>query len=113
MNNKSVTNIAIETLLESRPGLLCFLFYKDHLRLQAPADKIISESGGLSSGEQILITIALDLWCASGKTNIYDILTTLDDRNFMNFIKAMLIMRGIPLEKINFNSLVNEAELFI
>ncbi len=92
---------AIDMIFGSRPGLKSHMFGQDKFRLCAEPEDILENALGLSSGEQILLKIALDLWSGSGQTDLYDLLTTLDEGNFINFLKALLIMRGLKTKDIN------------
>ena len=101
MTTKTPIYLAIDMIFRSNPGLKTYMFGQDKFRLRAEPEDIIENASGLSSGQQILLRIALDLWSGSGKTDLYDLLTTLDEENFINFLEALLIMRGLKTKQLN------------
>jgi hypothetical protein len=101
---------AISISLKKHPHLINYLFEKHRPRLSDAAENILEASFALSSGENLLIQIALDMWSGSGGTNIYDMLTVLDDQNFVNVLSALLTLRQMPYQIIKINNIPNETE---
>ena len=56
----------ISVLLSSHPQLINFLFDKKEARLSASPDVLLNQAQGLSSGEQVLLKLSIDLWCGQG-----------------------------------------------
>lgn len=64
---------AIEQVVgESR--LLEFLFDSSRPKLRQPADELLKAARGLSSGEYLLVKLALDLWCEQGQMTLTELL---------------------------------------
>lgn len=84
---------SISILLANDPQLLDFLFTKDRRYLNGSPEDIIISMGMFSSGEQLLIRAALDLWSSSGSCSVGDIIKTLDDCRFESFLLAVEKLR--------------------
>lgn len=79
----------IKGLLQFHPHLFWCLFSPESIsqnELRASRNDILK---GLSSGEVVLVKIALDIWNESGHTEIVELLK-LDDRNRATFVNAFL-----------------------
>jgi len=63
----------ISELLAERRELLDWLFDPERARLRHPAEVLKNKSSGLSSGDRVLIKIAIDLWCEQGGAQITDL----------------------------------------
>ncbi len=83
----------IMIFMQKYPSLLTFLFFKTKPELNGSPETIKKRSCCFSSGEQVLINIALDIWSNSGDAKIND-LYTLDPENFQNVVKALVRARG-------------------
>lgn len=83
----------LKRLFQKHPELLTFLFDRRQARLNAAPEVILERAQGMSSGERILVRIALDLWNSSGETNLLDPIERLDRDNFENFISALHLLR--------------------
>ena len=81
----------INIILKSYPHLKKYLFFNN--RLTQNSKILISESSHMSSGEQILIKVALDLWDSSGNSLLKDIYQSLDSENYHNVIKSINLKR--------------------
>lgn len=91
---------AIRIVFAKYPELLKFLFDQNKPELRKPPAQIIKEARGFSSGQYVLIKVAIDIW--NGSTcyaKINEILYTLDPDNFSNVILALTKLRG---QKLNF-----------
>jgi hypothetical protein len=80
-------------LFKSYPALEKFLFQSRVPRLNEPPDVLLNQAGCFSSGEQILIRVALDLWSGEGGTKLSDIIHRLDDNNFTNVMAGIVYCR--------------------
>jgi hypothetical protein len=69
----------MEYLLCKHPKLLDFIFNDSHPTLRAHPEKLLIQAEAFSTGERILIQVALDLWDGSGKTQFLDIIYKLDE----------------------------------
>lgn len=81
--------LEIEVLLSNNIQLLTFIFHSKEPRLRAPATVILFESGVFSSGQQILIQLALDIWDGSGHTQVMDLVHLLDSQNYSRAMKVL------------------------
>ncbi len=84
---------AISRVLANHPHLLKFLFEPERARLRAPADLLREESKDFSSGEDLLIRVALDLWSGSGDAHIWELIEILDDENLNHVADALQFLR--------------------
>jgi hypothetical protein len=57
----------VSTLLGEDPQLLSFLFAKEAARLRLQPDELINAATSMSSGEYVLVKLAIDLWCGQGR----------------------------------------------
>lgn len=101
---KRLANI-MHLLFKSYPELEQFLFNPETPNLNEPPEDILTQIGVFSSGEQILIRVALDLWSGEGGTRLYDMIYRLDDHNFTKVMAAILYMRLPQLDSRTLNHL--------
>ncbi len=73
--------------------LLEFLFEKDRARLRQEPEILLDRSSGYSSGQQILIRTALDLWSGSGDVKMWQIIEGLDDETYENVLLGLRHLR--------------------
>jgi hypothetical protein len=57
-------------------------------------DTLIDRSGPWSTGEKMLVDVALDLWNGRGTTTLMDAIGKLDTPNYARVLEAMAIRRG-------------------
>lgn len=81
--------LLIEQIFSNHPQLLEFFFDKSQPRIRFEPLDMIKEAGCFSSGEQVLIRVALDMWSCSGNAKVWQLLETLDHENFSNVLKAL------------------------
>ncbi len=81
--------LIIVELLRADDRLLEFVFNSVKAELRTCPQTLIEESRCLSSGEQILIRVALDIWSAEGFATVGELLTALDYSRFEDVIWAM------------------------
>ena len=79
---------AISLIFSGRADLLSWLFDPKKPRLRFPADEILVRARGFSSGEQLLIKFAVDLWCEQGDFRSHE-LQSLDTNSVLRVLKAV------------------------
>ena len=84
---------AICILLDGHSWIRQYLFTDDFSELREDAE--ILKKNPFSSGEKLLVTIALDVWNGSGGTRLDEIFHTLDERNYRNLLNAMAFIRSM------------------
>lgn len=84
---------AISLLLANDSYLLDYLLDNNRVGLVASEDDLIRMSGGYSSGQKLLIRMAMDIWSLSGDSQLSEILYRLDDVRFEAFLLAMHRLR--------------------
>ena len=84
---------AIQILLCHHSKLFLFLFDPLNYCLNTSPDVLLEKATCFSSGEYILIQMALDIWSSSGYAHIYELLLHLDYKNFCRAIEAFHLLR--------------------
>jgi hypothetical protein len=82
-------------IFRNHPKLLDFLFQKDKPQLRLESERLLFDAGIFSSGEKILVRLALDLWDGSGKVSLWDIVERLDCENYRNVLLGLRHLRRI------------------
>jgi hypothetical protein len=72
----------LKLVFRNHSKLLTFLFEADHPRLRRDPAALLSEAGALSSGERVLVRLALDLWNGNVGVRIWELIEELDESNF-------------------------------
>ena len=85
----------IKGIFVQDPEMVDWLFLKDKPELFADPDTVMQKAGAFSSGQQILIRVALAVWCWYEGTNIVDICRRLDNKNFQAVMMAMVELRKL------------------
>ena len=85
---------AIHQVVKKHTKIIDYMFDPKNHRLCADPKDILYEAGILSSSEFLLLQVALDMWSASGNTQIYDLLVNLDEENFINVLNGLLLLRN-------------------
>lgn|SRR3990167_1010160 len=80
---------AIKILLSKHSQLLEFLFQSELPLLNEDAEDLIEQARAFSSGEFLLIRLALDIWSKQGDVFFWEILATLDSRNTFNVSRSI------------------------
>lgn len=96
---------AVRIICAKHPEILRFLFNPQKPELRIWPEGLLFEARGFSSGQLALIKIAIDLW--SGCTvysDLNEILYTLDSDNFSNVILALVKLRGLRPEFLDYIS---------
>ena len=90
------TYSVIAIIFRNHPYLLRFLFEDRSPRIRFQPMELRRRAANFSSGEQLLIRVALDVWSGSGNAKIWQILETLDADNFLNVLVALAKLRSRP-----------------
>lgn len=85
----------IAKLMEPYPELVEWMFCKNKPELFGSPEFILREAGIYSSGEIVLLQVALDVWCGGGGTRVSDVCRTLDGRNFKAALEAMIELQKL------------------
>lgn len=80
---------AISLLLANDPMLLDFLLKPCRTALCAPPARLRREARCFSSGQQILVKTALDIWGDYGSVQLSDIIFRLDELRLSSFLLAV------------------------
>lgn len=83
-------------LFRNHHKLLEMLFELKIARLRKPPEDLLEEIDVYSSGERILIQVALDLWDGSGKAYFWDILYRLDNEILLELMQGLEYLKLIP-----------------
>jgi hypothetical protein len=77
-------------IFRNHPGLLDFFFEKKEPRIRMRAIEMRKAAFGMSSGEQLLLRVALDVWSGSGNAKIWQLINpTLERPNMKIFNEAV------------------------
>src|ERR1700722_5325782 len=69
--------------------LLDFFFDPNEPRLRRLPEELLKESAVMSSGEDLLVRLALDLWSGSGDARVWELIEILDEENFIYVLRAL------------------------
>ncbi|MEI6811049.1 MAG: hypothetical protein WCK60_03325 [Candidatus Nomurabacteria bacterium] len=92
---------ALSSLYAHNENLLHLLLNPDCPSLMTSSDGLKLYCKALSSGEQVLLRIGLDIWDGSGGIHFNELYETLDDKNFQKMLQVLLFLRS-PKEAILF-----------
>lgn len=81
--------VAMTKLFAANAELLPLVFHRDQPRLRYEPGIILAQVCGLSSGEYLLVRLALDMWNDSGGVRIQELISRLDSTNFANAMAAL------------------------
>lgn len=84
---------AISRVFMSHEYLLPFFFDTEQPRVRLAPEKMLRQADGMSTGEFLLIKIALDIWSGSGNARVWELIENLDQQNFSFVLQALLISR--------------------
>jgi hypothetical protein len=94
---------AINYFLCRHPKLLDFVFDPKKPRLRKPPEKLLIEGRYLSSGEYLMVRVAMDLWSGSGNAKVYELIENLDPENFKRVLKAIIDLGPKPSARSSFD----------
>lgn len=89
----------LNLIFAKHPELLHFLFDRHEPCLRQDAETLLCEAGVFSSGEKILIQVALDLWSGEGQARFWDIVQRLDVWNYFNLLAGLRLLRTTELDE--------------
>ena len=90
---------AVSKLFVHHQHLLNGIFNINTPRLTAePVDLLTHYQQCLSSGEYVMVKVALDIWCSAGGAQVSELLDILDVHNFCNVLIALSSARGREIE---------------
>ncbi len=80
---------SIKFLLGNHRKLLHFLFHPSKPLLRSAPEVLLSEAGVFSSGEYLLVQIAIDFWDGTGNAKLADIYSILDRDIYIRVLKTI------------------------
>jgi hypothetical protein len=83
----------LNLIFSNHPGFLEFLFHQDEPRLRDEPELLLTKAAAFSTGEKILIRIALDLWSGQGRVSLWDIVERLDLDNYEHVLAGLRHLR--------------------
>ena len=84
---------ALNLIFSKHPEFLEFVFDKSVPRLRDEPEVLLTQAGVFSTGEKILIRIAIDLWCGKGNVNLWDMVERLDLYNYKHVLAGLRHLR--------------------
>ena len=84
---------AMVILYEGNMHIKNFMFNESMTKLNWPSKQLKNELSFLSSGEQVLARIGLDIWDGSGGIFFNELYQELDYRNFEKIINLLIFLR--------------------
>jgi hypothetical protein len=85
----------LNLIFRSHPQFLGHLFETDRARLRKPPEVLLEAAAAFSSGERVLICVALDLWSGVGGVRLWDLVERLDDENYHHVLAGLRHLRPI------------------
>ncbi len=86
---------AISLVFLDHPYLEDFFFDPKMAQLKASPLEILELSKSFSSGERLLIQVALDIWSGTGEAKLSEVLERLDEANVHNVLNGLgFLVRG-------------------
>ena len=96
MNLQTAHKISvIQTLFQDDEQLIEFLFSHKCPELRESPRKLLKESRSLSYKDQLLIQVAMDIWCEQGGAHLADLLSDWNHEIWINFLQAMAQLHEI------------------
>ena len=92
---------SIKFLLKNHQKLLIFLLHPSKPRLNGDPQALLQDASCFSSGEYLLIQIAIDFWDGSGNAKLVDIYSILD-RNI--YLRPLKVIDRLKWKAINSSS---------
>ena len=79
----------VSRVFKKHPELVKFLFDPKEPKLRLAPEELLAVSINFSSGEDLLIRVALDLWSGGGNAKIWELIEFLDNENLLNVVSAL------------------------
>lgn len=92
-NNDLQAYEAISRVFFKYPYLLSNFFDEKKPKLKLPPEKMLMQIQNFSSGERVLIKVALDIWSGSGNATVWELIEVLDRENFFHVLNALVIIK--------------------
>ena len=96
-NGKEIENRTVRSVLcvfSMHQYLVDFFFEKPNkVKIRFRPDEMRWRIQDMSSGEQVLVRVALDIWSGSGDAKIWELLEILDEGNFGAVLKALMLIK--------------------
>lgn len=86
---------SLNLIMGDHSKLLEFLFESERPRLKQEPEVLLKLASGFSRGEQILVRVALELWCGAGGVSLWQIIEHLDDPNYFNTLAGLRYLREV------------------
>lgn len=80
---------ALNIIFKGHDKLVKFLFEDGRPRLRQEAELLLKAASGFSSGERLLIRVAIDLWNGEAGVRLWELLERLDEENFEQVFKGL------------------------
>ena len=92
---------AISMVFLNHQHLLNGFFEDNRARLRQSPEETIKHYAQCSTGEFILVKLALDIWSGSGGTLVFELTDSLDLYNFMNVLNALIHVKSDNLSSVS------------
>lgn len=83
---------AISEIFDKDEKLLEFTFENKSPRLREQAHKLIEEIKTHYPAKDLLLRIALDIWCSCGDVYLWELFEFLNQKEFKNVVKAICML---------------------
>lgn len=94
MNNAERRSVeAILMVFSEHQYLADFFFEESKEKIRFRPDEMKWRAQDLSSSEQVLVRIALDIWSGSGDAKVWELLEVLDKQNFISALRGLSIIK--------------------
>ena len=88
----------LNLIFRNHPELLAFLFEPGQPRLRQAPEILLVEAGVYSSGEKVLLRVALDLWNGSGHAQLWDLIEGLDLASYRQVLVGLRHLRRTEMD---------------
>lgn len=89
---------AVSKLFVQHQHLLNGIFDKKTPKLSAEPAQLLRHYRCASSGEYLMVKVAIDVWCGAGGARVSELLDILDVHNFCNVLTALSAARNHEIE---------------
>jgi len=87
---------AIRILFSNHPELLGFLFQSELPLLRCLPEELVQQAQGLSSSKELLVRLALDLWCEQGDVFFWEMLDSIRSKSLGSLVRSLQYLRETP-----------------
>jgi hypothetical protein len=85
--------VIISRLLNKHPKLLPFIFHPKEPILGQSPEILIQQARAFSSGELLLVRLAIDIWSQDSSVGFMEVVWNLDPENFENTLAVLRMLR--------------------